>query len=68
MMTTTEHGGINEVGRENLEAGEHVELEVGDRRLHVTETEDCTSVVLADPGERQASVVVEDGEWETREK
>lgn len=54
--------------RENLEAGEHVELAVGNRRLYVTETQGTTSVVLADPGERQASVVVEGGEWETREE
>lgn len=59
---------ISVAERDRLEEGEYVELAVGNRRLHVTEAEDCTSVVLADPGEQQASIAVEDGEWETREE
>lgn len=55
--------------RERLEEGEYFELAVGERRLHVTETGDCTSVVLADSDVgKQSAVVVEDGEWETREE
>lgn len=54
--------------RENPEAGEYVELAVGDRRLHVTESGDTTSVVLAVSDVGKQASVVEDGEWETREE
>lgn len=49
---------------EATESGGYVELSLGlSLRLHVTVAEDTVSVVVTEPGERQASIVVEDTDW-----
>lgn len=46
---------------ESTESGGYAELSLDSSlRLHVTATEETVSVVLAEPRERQASIVVED--------
>ena len=56
--------------RDDVEAGAHVELDVGnDCRVFVTSIEETTSVVLADnEEEKQASIMVREGEWTVRER
>jgi len=52
---------------ETTKSGGYAELSLScSLTLHVTVVEDATSVVVAEPGERQASIVVgEDGDWRT---
>lgn len=53
---------------EATESGDYVELSLGlSLRLHVTVAEDTVSVVVTEPNERQASIVVEDTDkWRAR--
>lgn len=61
---------IEIVDRDDVEAGAHVELGVGnDCRVFVTAVEETTSVVLADNEDgKQASIMVRDGEWTLKER